>query len=94
MDPTQIRGAVFANPSWTGDWAWFFGVLGAIGIYGIWITMRQHGLAGLLPWDTEQVTRGMEDEALGVYLSDPKREWSAEVLLMAGRAALRRLEIR
>ena len=85
--PDHDGGAVFYNEH---SLIVFCGTLALMGLYGLYVSVRTYGWHGLLPWNTEFVTRGMEDEALACYTDDPKRKWSHEVEIMAGRSALRR----
>lgn len=91
MDPrfsAETAGAVFVN---TDSLLVFCGVFALIGVYCLYCSVRQYGLWVMLPWDTPQVTRGQEDEALRCVLADPLRCWSDTTVYAAGRAALRRL---
>lgn len=91
MDPhfsVESVGTVFVGAD---SFAVFGGVFFLMGLYCLWCSVRAYGLWTLLPWDTPQVTRGQEDEALRCVLADPLRCWSDGTVYAAGRAALRRL---
>lgn len=91
MDPrfsAESAGAVLVDCS---GYAVFGGILAVLGLYGLVCGVRSYGPSALLPWNVPSLTRGIEEEALRVYLSDPTADLTIEARYAAGQAALRRL---